>query len=407
MTGILESIAPMARGGRPLGDLVARLTDAGYEVHLVGGSVRDALLGVSAVDLDVATDARPERVRSLVEGWADALWLQGQRFGTVGMVRNGVTIEITTYRADVYHAESRKPTVTYSDTIEADLARRDFTVNAMAVALPSLELVDPFNGRDDLVARRLRTPQAADLSFADDPLRMLRAARFASTYGLVPDPEVVDAMKRLRRRLGIVSAERIHGELVKLLLSGDPTPGFDLLASTGLQAEFLPEAIRAADLVRVAPDEVRRFAVLFADVEPTVVKRRMDSLRCGRAVTADVVKLLRLTVRAHALGERPTVPQVRELALDAHTLRPAWVDVVGVIGRVPEVRSLLAALEQSESIDGPDSPFDGDAVMNYLGIPPGRAVGDALRALRRARVTQGPLDRIAAEGVLDEWAQDR
>jgi len=227
----------------PTQQLVARLAAGGHRAYLVGGSVRDALLDRAIVDVDITTDARPDAIEAAVRGWADAVWLQGRRFGTVGCEKDGERFEITTFRADIYDPESRKPEVTFSNDIETDLSRRDFTVNALALALDreAPELVDPYGGLADLAARRLRTPLDAEVSFTDDPLRMLRAARFVATLGFEPDAAVVDQMHELRARLSIISAERIRDELSKLLLAPDPTPGLWLIARTRISDEFLPE----------------------------------------------------------------------------------------------------------------------------------------------------------------------
>jgi poly(A) polymerase len=226
-------------------ELGARFTEAGHALHLVGGSVRDALLGRLGEDLDLTTDARPEQVLALVAGWAEATWETGIAFGTVGLASRGFRIEITTYRAERYRSDSRNPDVGYGDSLVDDLARRDFTVNAMAVALPEWRtpeaFVDPFGGRDDLDARVLRTPGRPEDSFGDDPLRMLRAARFVSQLGFAVAPEVLAAMRAMAGRLSIVSVERVKEELSKLVLGAHPRAGLELLVDTGLADVVLPE----------------------------------------------------------------------------------------------------------------------------------------------------------------------
>ncbi|MDQ1445458.1 MAG: poly(A) polymerase, partial [Acidimicrobiaceae bacterium] len=220
-----------------------RFEAAGRRLYLVGGVVRDVLLGVprDGKDLDFTTDARPDEIEALVRGWADAVWTQGKRFGTIGCRKGDVQLEITTHRAEVYTPDSRKPTVAFADAIEADLSRRDFTVNAMALRLPDTELIDPFGGVADLAARRLRTPLAPEESFSDDPLRMLRAARFVAGYALEPDAALVDAVKAMHGRLEIVSRERIRDELDKLMVVERPGAGLWFVVRTGLADEFLPE----------------------------------------------------------------------------------------------------------------------------------------------------------------------
>lgn len=225
----------------PLATLAVRFEAAGHELALVGGPVRDAFLGRPVNDLDLTTSARPDDIVRIVRPVADAHWDIGRAFGTIGARLGDHTVEITTYRADAYSPESRKPEVAFGDSLEGDLVRRDFTMNALALRLPSLTLVDPSGGLDDLFARRLMTPSPPEVSFGDDPLRMLRAARFAAQLSVDVDPAVVEAMARMRERLSIVSAERIRDELVKLLATASPRRGLELLVLTGLADHVLPE----------------------------------------------------------------------------------------------------------------------------------------------------------------------
>ena len=226
---------------RPLADAFVA---AGHRLYLVGGVVRDQLVGRDIGpddDIDLTTDARPDRILEVVAPLADAVWRQGERFGTIGCRIGPRAFELTTHRAEAYSPDSRKPEVEFADAIEADLARRDFTVNAMALEVPEPRLVDPFDGAADLVAGRLRTPLAPEESFSDDPLRMLRAARFISGYGLAPDDGLVAAVHEMGGRLEIVSAERIRDELDKLIVVDDPAAGLWFLVDTGLAEHFLPE----------------------------------------------------------------------------------------------------------------------------------------------------------------------
>ncbi len=330
-------------------ELGERFAAAGFALHLVGGSVRDALLGRLGEDLDLTTDARPERVLELIAGWAEATWETGIAFGTVGLVRRGFRIEITTYRADAYDRISRNPEVTYGDSLAADLERRDLTVNAMAIALPDWRapdaFVDPYGGLDDLAARVLRTPGTPQRSFDDDPLRMLRAARFASQLGFRVDPAVVAAMRERGDRLQIVSVERIADELAKLLCGAHPRAGLELLVETGLADSVLPELPalrleidehhqhkdvydhtlqvleRAIALEQDGPDLVLRLAALLHDVgkprtrrkEPgggvsfhhhevvgaAMARRRLQALRFPKDVVAAVTLLTELHLRFH------------------------------------------------------------------------------------------------------------
>ena len=226
---------------RPLQRLALAFADAGHELALVGGPVRDAFLGRPISDLDFTTDARPDRILELLKPLVSAHWDVGRAFGTIGGRIDGLTVEITTYRADSYEPDTRKPTVEFGSSIEDDLVRRDFTVNAMALRLPQRKLVDPHGGVEDLIAKRLITPGEPQVSFSDDPLRMLRAARFASQLGFEVDPGTVAAMRELAPRISIISAERIRGELSKLLCTESPRAGIQLLVDTGLAQLVLPE----------------------------------------------------------------------------------------------------------------------------------------------------------------------
>ena len=330
-------------------ELGERFTAAGHSLHLVGGSVRDALLGRLGDDLDFTTDARPERVLALVQGWAEATWGTGIAFGTVGVQRRGFRLEITTYRAEAYDRSSRNPEVTYGRALSDDLARRDFTVNALAVALPDWRAAEAFvdlhGGLDDLAAGVLRTPGTAEQSFGDDPLRMLRAARFASQLGFTVAPDVIAAMSDMAGRLEIVSVERVREELDKLLCGAHPRAGLELLVDTGLATQVLPELPalrleidehhqhkdvydhtlqvleRAIALEEDGPDLVLRLAALLHDIgkprtrrkEPgggvsfhhhevvgaAMAKRRLNALRYPKDVTAAVGLLTELHLRFH------------------------------------------------------------------------------------------------------------
>jgi poly(A) polymerase len=338
-------------------ELGARFRAAGVPIALVGGSVRDALLGRLGTDLDFTTRARPDEIERLLSGWADATWDIGRDFGTIGARKGDWTIEITTFRAEAYDPESRKPTVTYGDSLEGDLSRRDFTVNALAVTLPVTQpervFVDPYGGVTDLVAGVLRTPGTPEASFTDDPLRMLRAARFASQLGFAVAPEVVEAIRAMADRISIVSAERVRDELVKLTCGAHPRSGLELLVSTGLADHVLPElpalrlevdehhrhkdvyehsltvleqAIALEQRVRPdgGPDFVTRFAALVHDIGKPATRRfegggrvtfhhhevvgakltakRMRALRFSGEQVHDVARLVELHLRFHGYG---------------------------------------------------------------------------------------------------------
>ncbi|HEX6887618.1 MAG TPA: CCA tRNA nucleotidyltransferase [Candidatus Nanopelagicales bacterium] len=285
-----------------LAALAARMAAAGHEVALVGGSVRDAILhGEHAGgDLDLATSARPEQVLALLDGWADAVWEVGIAFGTVGARKAGHQYEVTTYRADSYDRTTRKPAVSYGDSLVEDLRRRDFTINAMAVALPSRELVDPFDGLSDLAARVLRTPATPEESFADDPLRMMRAARFAAQLGVLVAPGVRAAMEVMAQRITMVSAERVRDELSKLLLTGTPRPGLELLVDSRLAEHVLPEL----PALRLEIDEHHRHKDVYE--HSLIVLEQAIELETSHHPPSEPDLVLRLAALLHDIGKPRT-----------------------------------------------------------------------------------------------------
>ncbi|MCI6574084.1 MAG: CCA tRNA nucleotidyltransferase [Arcanobacterium sp.] len=353
-----------------LGSIFAR---NGSELALVGGPVRDAFLDRPIHDFDFTTSALPDETIRLLNTWADAVWDVGKKFGTIGAVKDGLKVEVTTYRSEKYDPTSRKPEVHYGDSLEGDLTRRDFTVNAMAVRLPSLELVDPCRGLDDLIAGVLRTPAAATQSFSDDPLRIMRAARFAAQLSFDVTEEVLTAMEDLAERLTIVSAERVQAELVQLITAAQPRRGIELLVYTGVADIVLPEVAALRNLVdehgrhkdvyehtltvldqAIAletgddgpvprPDFLLRFAALMHDVgKPATRKferngtvsfhnhdvvgarltaKRMKALRFDKQSVKDVSRLVELHLRFHGYGEQVwTDSAVRRYVTDAGEL---------------------------------------------------------------------------------------
>ena len=279
-------------------ELGQQFADAGHQLYLVGGSVRDALLGQLGNDLDFTTSARPDEIERLMRTRTSTIWTVGREFGTIGGRIGDWQIEITTFRADAYAADSRKPVVQFGDTLDGDLVRRDFTVNAMALSLPEHRLIDTYGGIDDLVERRLRTPAAPEVSFTDDPLRMLRAARFCARLELVPTPELVAAMSTLADRLQIVSAERIRDEFSKLLLCDSPRVGLDLLVRTGLADIFLPEL----SALRLERDEHHRHKDVY--VHSLIVLEQAIELERSRGHRPDLVN--RLAALLHDIGKPRT-----------------------------------------------------------------------------------------------------
>jgi poly(A) polymerase len=446
--------------------LAARFAAAGHQLYLVGGPVRDALLGRESVDLDFTTGAPPQEILDIVDPLGPT-WTTGISFGTVGVQVAGHQCEITTFRSDSYDAASRKPEVEFGTSIDADLGRRDFTVNAMAVALPvdaAQPIVDPFGGLDDLVARVLRTPVAATRSFDDDPLRMLRAARFSAQLGFDVAPPVLEAIRSMAPRLEIVSAERIRDELVKLLCSPAPRRGLEMLVDTGLIAYCLPEVGRltetvdehrrhkdvyahtltvleqAMDLEPDGPDLLLRLAAVLHDIgkpktkaiEPdgkvsfhhhevvgaAMARQRLRALRFPKDVVEDVARLVELHLRFHGYAEGSwTDAAVRRYVRDAGPL----------LGRLHlltrsdcttrnarKARSLAAAydslerriaeLAAQEDLEAIRPDLDGNEIMRELGIEPGPLVGQAYQHLLALRMDRGPLGREDALGELREWA---
>ncbi len=295
----LEALA----SSEPLATLAERFASAGHELALVGGPVRDAFLGRAINDLDLTTSARPDDIIRIVSPIADAHWDIGRAFGTIGARLGDDTVEITTYRADAYSPDSRKPEVAFGDTLEGDLIRRDFTINAMALRLPSRTLVDPSGGLDDLFARRLMTPGSPDDSFGDDPLRMLRAARFAAQLEVELDDAVIEAMERMRDRLDIVSAERVRDELVKLLSTASPRRGLSLLVDTGLAELVLPEL----PALRLEVDEHAHHKDVY-EHSLTVLEQAIE-LEAERTPAAVPDIVLRLAALLHDIG-KPTTKRV-------------------------------------------------------------------------------------------------
>ncbi|MGZ8762430.1 MAG: CCA tRNA nucleotidyltransferase [Acidimicrobiia bacterium] len=457
MTDVPPRLAALFATESPVEQLATRLVDAGFECYLVGGSVRDAFLDRVAPDVDLATDARPEAIERVVRGWADHVWRQGARFGTIGCERGGVRMEITTFRSEVYRPESRKPEVTFGDDIETDLARRDFTVNAMALRLPDPELVDPHGGIVDLAAHRLRTPLSPEVSFLDDPLRMLRAARFIAGFGLEPVAELVASVEEHAHRLEIVSAERIRDELSRLLEVPDPSAGLWFLARTGLSDEFLPElsamqleqdpihqhkdvlAHTIAVVANTRPELRVRLAALLHDVGkpktrsigPTGVsfhhhevvgarmaRERMTALRYPQDLTDEVVRLVELHLRIHTYVMGWTDRAVRRYARDAGPLLGDLNHLVrcdcttrnrkraaALSRRMDELEERIRILGEQEELDAIRPPLDGRAVMTFLGIPPGRDVGRALDFLLELRLDEGPIPEEEAYRRLIEWAR--
>ncbi|MEE4493624.1 CCA tRNA nucleotidyltransferase [Streptomyces sp. BE230] len=459
----LRAVSELLRVSPVADDLARRFQDAGFSLALVGGSVRDALLGRLGNDLDFTTDARPEDVLKIVRPWADSVWEVGIAFGTVGAQKDGYQIEVTTYRSEAYDRTSRKPEVSYGDSIEEDLVRRDFTVNAMAVALPQKEFVDPHGGLADLADRVLRTPGTPEDSFSDDPLRMLRAARFAAQLDFEVASDVVAAMTEMAGRIEIVSAERVREELNKLLLSAHPRKGLALLVDTGLAEQVLPElpALRlesdehhrhkdvyehsltvleqAIDLEEDGPDLVLRLAALLHDigkprtrrfekdgrvsfhhhevVGAKMVKKRMTELKYSNDMVKDVAKLVELHLRFHGYGDGEwTDSAVRRYVRDAGPLLDRLHKLTrsdcttrnkrkaSALSRTYDaLEERIAQLQDQEELDSIRPDLDGNEIMEILSVGPGPVIGKAYAFLLELRLEHGPMERDAAVAELKKW----
>ncbi len=447
-----------------LGRLFAR---HGHELALVGGPVRDVFLGQQPGDLDLTTDATPEQVLAMTKRWADRTWTVGIAFGTVGLRKGNSVFEITTYRSEQYGRTSRKPDVQYGRSLEEDLSRRDFTINAMAARLPGYEIADPFGGFDALREKVLRTPGPPEQSFSDDPLRILRAARFAAKLGFTVAPEVRVAMTEQARRLEIVSAERTASELTKLMLTPDPALGIDLLVQTGVADEVLPEvsmlrmeadehhrhkdvyqhsltvlrqAIALEPKYGLEGDLIVRLAALLHDIgKPktrsllpdgrvafhhhevkgaTMTKRRLTALRFPNDVVRDVSRLVELHLRFHGYGEGEwTDAAVRRYVRDAGRLLPRLhvltradcttrnrARAARLARAYDSLERRIAELSEQEELARIRPELDGNDIMRILGIGPGPAVGRAYDFLLELRIAAGELGRERVTQELLRWA---
>ena len=442
--------------------LADRFIEAGFRLYLVGGTVRDLLLGAEmAGDFDFTTDAQPTQIKDLVASWADAVWSQGEKFGTIGARKDGQTYEITTHRGEAYNPDSRKPEVEYADNVDSDLGRRDFTINAMALELRGSSgelptLIDPYNGAADLATKTLRTPLAPEISFSDDPLRMLRAARFVAKYDLTPTVELTDAVRTHAQRLGIVSRERVQAELDKLITVKDPAAGLWFLVDNDLAQEFLPElpAMRLeqdpihrhkdvlAHTIAVINNvhhehRVVRLAALFHDIAKPktrsfgpngvmfhhhevvgarMTRERMKALKYSSDDITQVSQLVFLHLRFHTYSMGWTDAAVRRYVRDAGsqlaelneltrcdvtTRNQRKADMLA--RRMDELEQRIIELRSQEELDAIRPDIDGAAVMAHLGIGPGRIVGQALAHLLEVRMDEGPLEIEEAFRRLDMW----
>ena len=468
--------AELALGSLTLHEgLIASLAEAfkreGFTLALVGGPVRDAILGRLGNDLDFTTSARPADSSRILKKWADTIWEIGAAFGTIAAKKGEVTVEVTTYRSESYDPQSRKPDVNFGESIEGDLSRRDFTINAMALELTTDQptFIDLFDGAGDLAKKVLRTPGSATDSFTDDPLRMLRAARFAAQLDFAVEPSVISAIVEMSDRLSIISAERIRDEFVKTLMSPHPRLGLRLLVETGLASHFLPElpklkleidehhhhkdvyehtltvleqAIAHEDRLG-GPNLVIRLAALMHDigkprtrelipgggvsfhhhevVGAKMTQRRLKELRFDSKIVDDVSTLVFLHLRFHGYGSGEwTDSAVRRYIRDAGDL----LDSLHVLTRADcttrnkrkadqlsatydSLENRIAELKAQEELDRIRPDLDGEEIMAILEIKPSRLVGEAYDFLLELRMERGPLGAEVATEELLAWARDK
>ncbi|NUR27715.1 MAG: CCA tRNA nucleotidyltransferase [Catenulispora sp.] len=463
-----EAVAALLARFPVADELGRRFADAGFELHLVGGSVRDALLGRLGDDLDFCTDAHPDDTLRVVKGWAEATWETGREFGTIGAFRDGLRLEITTYRAELYDGVSRNPAVQYGSTLAEDLSRRDFSINAMAVSLQDHHFTDLFGGLDDLAARIIRTPGTPQQSFGDDPLRMLRAARFAAQLRFVVDEPVMRAMSDLSGQLTRITAERVRDEFSKLMLGADPVTGLRLLVETGLAEIFLPEltalkmeidehaqhkdvyehtltVVQNAvnlDTADTGPDLVLRLSALLHDigkpdtkavgadgrvsfhhhelVGARMAKHRLKVLKYPKEVVSSVVGLIALHLRFYGYGRgewtdsavRRYVHDAGDLLARLHKLTRSDCTTrnkrkaAQLSADYDALEERISRIAEEEDLAKVRPDLDGNAIMELLDIPPGPVVGRAWKHLKEVRLERGPLTRAEAEAELRAWATE-
>ena len=440
---------------------------AGFKLALVGGPVRDAILGRLGNDLDFTTDAHPKDCEKILNKWADSVWDIGAAFGTVAGKKGDITVEITTYRSESYELDSRKPNVEFGKTIEADLSRRDFTINAMALELTTDEptFIDLYNGVGDLERKLIKTPGKPEDSFSDDPLRMMRAARFMSQLNFTIDPAVIAAIKSMTARLEIISAERIRDELIKIIMSDNPRLGITLLVETGLADIFLPEIPKlkleidehhhhkdvyehtltvleqaiALEERLGGPNLTLRLAALLHDigkpktkeliagggvsfhhhevVGSRLCKERMKKLRFDNHIIKDVAQLVFLHLRFHGYGNgewtdsavRRYVRDADELLIHLHLLTRAdcttrnQKKAEGLAKTYDQLEERIALLMEQEELNKIRPDLSGEQIMEILSIKPSPAVGKAYDFLLELRLEHGPLGEEKAKLELLNW----
>jgi poly(A) polymerase len=465
-----QALANLEKGTKqPVLDFLGKIfSEAGFELALVGGPVRDAILGKTAPDIDLTTNALPDQILGLIRGKVDSHWEIGKEFGTIGCLIGKDQIEITTYRADSYQIDSRKPEVRFGTDLQEDLLRRDLTVNAMALRLPERIFVDPFGGLRDLQDQVIKTPGKPADSFGDDPLRMLRAARFSSQLGFEIEPETFEAMSQMRKRLEIVSAERIQAELQKLMLGNFPRKGLEALVDSGLAEIILPElpalkletdehhhhkdvyqhtltvveqAIDYEKQYGLEPDFILRFAALLHDIgkpatrklEPggavsfyhhdvvgaKLASKRMKALRFDNESTKAVAKLIELHLRFFGYSDQAwSDAAIRRYVRDAgeqltrlHILTRSDVTTRNkrkaeqLSHAYDDLEKRIEGVMEQEQLNAMRPDLTGEQIMEILGLAPGPEVGKAYRYLLELRIENGPMGQEAATKALLEWAK--
>ena len=439
-------------------EIANSFNEAGFEFYAVGGCVRDSQLGISSNDFDFTTDALGKEIEKILKPFASAMNVVGKTFGTIGAMVDADWIEVTTFRKEIYRKESRKPEVTFSTTLEEDLIWRDFTVNSMAYDILKNKLIDPFGGLEDLKNKILRTPQSAEKSFSDDPLRMLRAARFMCGFELTPTTDVIEGIAKVKSRLSIVSKERIRDELCKLLVVKDPTAGLWFLSKTKLSDEFFPElnqmkmeqdpiqkhkdvlAHSIAVVKNTDPELLVRLAALFHDIAKPATRKitengvsfhhhevvgakmtriRMKELKFSSDLIQKVSKLVFLHLRIHTFSFGWTDSAVRRYVRDAGELLDELNHLqrcdcttrnprraAELQRRMDDLEDRIADLKKKEELDSIKPDIDGDEIMSILDLKPGKDVGMALKHLTEIRLDKGQLTKAEWKVELLEWAKD-
>ena len=473
MTRVVEAITTLHNlvTVPPVSTLADAFSASGFELALVGGPVRDAFLGRPVNDLDFTTSASPEQIEKIVAPLAEAVWDVGRAFGTIAAKIDDRVVEITTYRADSYDGVTRKPTVEFGDTLDGDLHRRDFTMNAMALRIPDEVLVDPCGGLDDLLASRLKTPSAPEVSFGDDPLRMLRAVRFVSQIGVGIAPDTWEAMVSMAPKIDQISAERVRDELSRLLLTDHPRAGIDALVQSGLASHVLPELAALRDETdehgrhkdiyehsltvldqaialekdrfgEDSPDLVMRLAALLHDigkpktkkieggqvtfhhhdvVGAKLAKKRLTALRFDQDTVNKVARLIELHLRFFGYSDQAwSDSAVRRYVRDAdaelnhlHVLTRADVTTrnqkkaARLQGAYDELEQRIAQLREQEELDQMRPELDGEEIMAALQLQPGPQVGKAYRFLLDLRLDEGMVGKEEATARLLAWWGDQ